>query len=358
RSRTTTIEKLFTPPGTLCEMSQQLHLPVIRDVKSIRRFRASMHGPVSLVPTMGMLHDGHLSLIRLAAQQPSSIFVSIYANPSQLTIQEGKNSYPSTIDSDLALLVALNEELRSNGSGTVQAVFAPTDQEMYPFSPPNDIQRGLGSFVNILPMTSILEGADRPSHFVGVVTVCLKLFNAVNPDKVYFGEKDYQQTVIIKRLVQDFLLDAEVVVGKTMREDDGMALSSRNVFLGTRRRAVATILVKALDAARNAYEGGEVGRDELVSLCKQVVEEEQVKQEQLLKLRRVSLEIIYFELADRESMTAIGSVDPEKGAVICGAILLLPIEILAYGEDGGRQDGNDTVRLIDSVLLEPRNGSF
>ncbi|KAL8977643.1 MAG: hypothetical protein Q9205_006597, partial [Flavoplaca limonia] len=263
---------------------------------------------------MGMLHDGHLSLIRLAAQQPSSIFVSIYANPSQLTIQEGKHSYPSTIDSDLALLVALNEELRSNGSGTVHVVFAPTDQEMYPFSPPNDIQRGLGSFVNILPMTSILEGADRPSHFVGVATVCLKLFNAVNPDKVYFGEKDYQQTVIIKRLVQDFLLDAEVVVGKTMREDDGMALSSRNVFLGTRRRAVATILVRALDVARNAYEGGEVGRDELVSLCKQVVEEEQVKQEQLLKLRRVSLEIIYFELANRESMTAIGSVDPEKGA--------------------------------------------
>ncbi|KAL8908718.1 MAG: hypothetical protein Q9171_005331 [Xanthocarpia ochracea] len=304
-----------------------------------------------------MLHNGHLSLIRLAAQQTSSVLVSIYANPSQLTMQEGKHSYPSTLDSDLALLVALNEELRSNRLGTVQAVFAPTDQEMYPFSPPDDIPRGLGSFVNILPMTSILEGADRPSHFIGVATLCLKLFNAVNPDKVYFGEKDYQQTVVIKRLVQDFLLDIEVVVGETIREADGMALSSRNVFLGTRRRTIATVLVKALNAARNAYEGGKVERDELVSLCKQVVEEEQVKQGRLLEAQRVNLEIIYFELSDQGSMTPISTVNSGRGAVICGAIQLLPLEVLAYGEDGGRQDGNDTVRLIDSVLLEPRNTS-
>ncbi|KAL8883841.1 MAG: hypothetical protein Q9215_007980 [Flavoplaca cf. flavocitrina] len=307
---------------------------------------------------MGMLHDGHLSLIRLAAQQPSSIFVSIYANPSQLTVQEGKHSYPSTLDSDLALLVALNERLRSNGSGTVRAVFAPTDQEMYPFSPPDDIPHGLGSFVNILPITSILEGAGRPSHFIGVATVCLKLFNAVNPDKVYFGEKDYQQTVLIKRLVQDFLLDIEVVIGDTIREADGMALSSRNVFLGTRRRAVATVLISALNAARNAYEGGIVERDELLSLCKQEVEEEQVKQGRLLEAQRVDLKIIYFELADQGSMTPIGTVDAGRGAVICGAIQFLPLEVLAYGEDGGRQDGNDTVRLIDSVLLETRNTSY
>ncbi|KAI4193938.1 MAG: hypothetical protein LQ346_003799 [Caloplaca aetnensis] len=307
---------------------------------------------------MGMLHEGHLSLVRLAAQQPSAILVSIYANPSQLTTEVGTHSYPSTLDSDLALLVALNESLTTNRSRTVRAIFAPTDREMYPFSSPHDIPRGLGSFVNILPMTSILEGANRSSHFIGVATVCLKLFNAVRPDKVYFGEKDYQQTVIIKRLVQDFLLDMEVVVGKTIREADGMALSSRNVFLGTRRRLVATVLVRALNAARTAYEAGEVERDELVSLGKQVAEDEQVKQGQLSKAQRVNLEMIYFELADQESMTPIRTVDPERGAVLCGAIQMLPLEVLANGEDGGRQDGNDTIRLIDSILLKPRITSY
>lgn len=338
-------------------MAQQSHLPILRDVRSIRQVRASMHGPVSLVPTMGLLHEGHLSLVRLAAEKTQSIIVSIYVNPSQLTGPDEIGSYPSTLDTDLELLVALNKQLRYRGYGTVQAVFAPTDEEMYPCSPPDDIPRGLGSFINMLPMTSVLEGADRPSHFIGVATVCLKLFNAIRPNTVYFGEKDYQQTVVIKRLVQDFLLDIEVVVGETIREADGMALSSRNVFLGTRRRAVATVLVRALYAARNGYEAGKVERSELVSLCKQVVEEEQVKQGQLLKAQRANFEVICFELADHESMTPIGTVNPERGAVICGAIRMLPLVVLAYGEDGGRLDGNDTVRLIDSIFLEPKSTS-
>ncbi|KAL8850872.1 MAG: hypothetical protein Q9221_004185 [Calogaya cf. arnoldii] len=305
-----------------------------------------------------MLHEGHLSLVRLAAEKTQSINVSIYANPAQLTGPEEVGSYPSTLDTDLEMLAALNERLRHRGSGTVQAVFAPTDQELYPCSPPDDIPRGLGSFVNVLPMTSILEGADRPSHFIGVATVCLKLFNAIKPDIVYFGEKDYQQTVIIKKLVQDFLLDIEVVVGETIREADGLALSNRNVFLGTRRRAVATVLVRALTAARDAYEAGNVDRDGLVLLCEQVVREEQVKQDGMLKAQRARFEIIYFELADRESMAAINKVNPGREAVICGAIRLLPLEILAYDGEGGRLDGSDTVRLIDSILLKPRSISY
>ncbi|KAL8644472.1 MAG: hypothetical protein Q9226_007745 [Calogaya cf. arnoldii] len=306
---------------------------------------------------MGMLHEGHLSLVRLAAEKTQSIIVSIYANPAQLTGPEEVGSYPSKLDTDLEMLAALNKHLRHRGSGTVQAVFAPTDQEMYPYSPPDDIPRGLGSFVNILPMTSILEGADRPSHFIGVATVCLKLFNAIKPDIVYFGEKDYQQTIIIKRLVQDFLLDIEVVVGETIREADGLALSSRNVFLGTRRRAVATVLVRALNAARKAYDAGNVDVDELMSLCEQVVEEEQVKQGRLLKAQSTKIKTIYFELDDPESMAAIDTLNPERGAVICGAILLLPLQVSASGENRGRYDYSDSVRLIDSVLLEPRSVS-
>ncbi|KAI4264652.1 MAG: hypothetical protein L6R42_000250 [Xanthoria sp. 1 TBL-2021] len=303
---------------------------------------------------MGMLHDGHLSLVRLAAQQTPSVLVSIYANPSQLTSDDGKQSYPSTLTADLALLEDLNEELRSSQYGAIKAVFAPTDEEMYPCSSPEDIPRGVGSFVNILPLSSVLEGADRPSHFAGVATVCLKLFNAVRPDKVYFGEKDCQQTVIVKRLVRDFLLDIEVVVGETVREVDGLALSSRNGFLGTRRRAVATVLFRALDAARNAYEAGILERNELLSLCKQVAEQEHVEQGHLLKPHRADFEVIYFELVEQESMISIGTVKSENGAVICGAVRLLPLEVLANGEEGGRQSGGDTIRLIDSILLEPR----
>ncbi|KAI4090070.1 MAG: hypothetical protein LQ339_008444 [Xanthoria mediterranea] len=306
---------------------------------------------------MGLLHEGHLSLVRLAAKSTQSIIVSIYANPSQLTGPDEIGSYPSTLDTDHELLVALNMQLRHSGCGTVRAIFAPTDKEMYPCSPPDDILRGLGSFVNILPTTSILEGADRPSHFVGVATVCLKLFNAIKPDTVCLGEKDYQQTVVIKQLVQDFLLDIEVVVGETIRDADGLALSSRNVFLGTRRRAVATVLIRALYAAQNAYEAGRVDRDELVSLCKHIAKEEQVKQALLSEAERVNVEIIYFEVADQGSMTPIGTVNHEKGAVVCGAIQLLPLEVLLDGEDGGQQDGNDTVRLIDSILLAPRSTS-
>ncbi|KAL8677491.1 MAG: hypothetical protein Q9186_006090, partial [Xanthomendoza sp. 1 TL-2023] len=318
-------------------MAQQPHIPIIRDVRTMRQVRASMRGVVSLVPTMGLLHEGHLSLVRLAAEKTQTIIVSIYANPSQLTGPKENGSYPSTLGEDYKLLAALNNELRQMGVGTVQAVFAPTDQEMYPSSPPDDIPRGLGSFVNILPTTSILEGADQSSHFIGVATICLKLFNAIEPDKVYFGEKDYQQTVIIRKLVQDFLLGMEVIVGDTFREADGLALSSRNIFLGTPRRIVATVLFRALNAARNAYEGGKVDRDELVSICKQVVEEEQVKQGLLLKAQRANLEIIYFELVDQKSMTSISTANLEMGSVICGAIRLLPLKVLAYGEDGGRR---------------------
>lgn len=336
-------------------MAQQHQLPVIRDVRSIRTFRASLQGPVALIPTMGMLHEGHLSLVRLAAHQASSLIVSIYANPSQLTAPGEHQSYPSTLESDLDQLVALNKVLQEGRVGIIKAVFAPTDEEMYPVSPRDAIPRGVGSFVNILPLTNILEGEGRPSHFIGVATVCLKLFNAVQPDKAFFGEKDFQQTVVVKRLVRDFLLDIEVVVGETVRESDGLAMSSRNVFLGTRRRAVATILIRALNAAREMYEAGETDRDNLVAGCRRVIQEESFKQERLLEGQRVEFEAMYFDLAEKEGMTPINAVNPENGAVMCGAIIMLPLEILAPGEDGGRLGGSDTVRLIDSVLLEPQN---
>ncbi|KAL8875143.1 MAG: hypothetical protein Q9198_006458 [Flavoplaca austrocitrina] len=300
---------------------------------------------------MGMLHDGHMSLVRLAAQQTPSVIVSIYANPSQLTTHGEKRSYPSTFDSDLERLIAVNDELRHNCTGVIRAIFAPVEQEMYPCSPPDSIPQGIGSFVNILPLTSVLEGRDRPSHFVGVSTICLKLFNAARPNSVFFGEKDFQQTIIIKRLVQDFLLDIKVVVGKTVREIDGLAMSSRNLFLGTRRRAVATIMVRAMQAVRDAYEQNIMDRNQLLSVGNRIMDLERVKQEQLPKGQGATFAVIYFDLADPESLESLITIDPKNGAVLCGAIQMLPLNGGRDGEDQGLRGGADSVRLIDSIIL-------
>lgn len=143
---------------------------------------------------------------------------------------------------DVVALEQVDDELRRKGQGRIKAVFAPTDKEIYPFLDSADVGNGLGGYVTISPLAGRLEGADQPTHFIGVATVCLKLLNAVKPHKAYFGEKDFQQTIIVKRLVEDFLVDVEVLVGETVREEDGLAVSSRNVFLGSRRRKVATVL--------------------------------------------------------------------------------------------------------------------
>ena len=335
-------------------MTQQSQLPIILRVDSIRTFRASLQGPIALIPTMGMLHEGHLSLVRLAAEKTPSVIVSIYANPSQLATSGEIQSYPSTLDSDLERLMALNDQLINDRRGIVKAIFAPTDQEMYPYSPPDSIPRGTGSFVNISPLSSLLEGMDRPSHFIGVATVCLKLFNAVKPDYAYFGEKDFQQTIIVKRLVNDFLLDVKIVVGKTIREDDDLALSSRNVFLGTRRRAVAVVIVRALRVAQHTYGNNELDRDKLLYTCTRVVEQEQVKQERLPKSRRATFAAIYFDLMDSDTFESISTIDPARGAVLCGAIQMFPLETPVDGEDRGLRDGQDSVRLLDSVMLAPK----
>ncbi|KAL9637040.1 MAG: hypothetical protein Q9204_002024 [Flavoplaca sp. TL-2023a] len=300
---------------------------------------------------MGMLHTGHMSLVRLAAQQTPSVIVSIYANPSQLTTHGEKQSYPSTFDSDLERLVAMNDEMRHSCTGVIRAIFAPVDEEMYPCSPPDSIPQGIGGFVNILPISSLLEGRDRPSHFVGVSTICLKLFNAARPNTVFFGEKDFQQTIVIKRLVQDFLLDIKVVVGKTIREIDGLAISSRNVFLGTRRRAVATIMVRAMQAVRDAYEQNVMDRNQLLSVGNRIMEQERVEQEQLPEDQGATFAVIYFELVDPESLESLITIDPGNGAVLCGAIQMLPLKGGGDGEDQGLRDGADSVRLIDSIIL-------
>jgi pantoate--beta-alanine ligase len=219
----------------VAETRAQLHEALGHDSSSAR----AGAGPVTLVPTMGALHAGHGRLLDVAAQRHGVLVVSIFVNPLQFAAGEDLARYPRSLDSDLALC-------RQRG---VDVVFAPPYAEMYPTgSPQVSVDPG--------PLGSILEGASRPGHFRGVLTVVTKLLGLVRPGAAVFGEKDYQQLILVSRLVDDLCLPVEVVAAPTVRADDGMALSSRNRYLDESQRRAAAALSRALMAGRAAGTAG------------------------------------------------------------------------------------------------------
>jgi len=303
---------------------------------------------------MGALHTGHTSLIRLAAADNSHVVVSIYVNPTQFGVHEDLDSYPKTWDKDCQILRDLDRDIAADGGnlGRIAAVFAPTTDTMYPSGRPGQEVDAKGSFVTITPAGEVLEGASRPTFFRGVATVCMKLFNIVTPERVYFGQKDVQQTVVIKKMVKDFCMDTKVVVGPTQREPDGLALSSRNVYLGSRRRKVATVLNKVLRVAETAYRRGRRSRDELLGPAGELGKLLLLEQKQLKPEERVLFEFDYISLADPETLEELDEVDEARGAVLSGAVKMLPVEAPQEGEDVGL-GGGPPVRLIDNIILKP-----
>ena len=205
----------------------------------LREARARMPSPVGLVPTMGYLHEGHLSLVRSARAECASVIVSIFVNPTQFGPNEDLASYPRDLPRDLDLL-------ENEG---VDLVWTPTPEVMYP--------PGYQTWVSVEEVTQPLEGGMRPGHFRGVTTIVAKLFNTVQPDKAYFGQKDAQQAVVIRQMARDLNFPLEVLVCPTVREPDGLAMSSRNSYLNPTERQAATLLHRALTAAQAAYNGGE-----------------------------------------------------------------------------------------------------
>jgi pantoate--beta-alanine ligase len=327
---------------------------VLRTVSNLRRWRRQHlldQRSVALVPTMGALHEGHLSLIRAAARDNHHVVVSIYVNPAQFGANEDLSSYPRTWDTDTAALVKLDRELADDGHnlGRISAVFAPTTDEMYPAGFPGQEPASKGSFVTITPVGELLEGKSRPTFFRGVATVCMKLFNIVQPERVYFGQKDVQQTVVIRRLVRDFMLPIEVVVGPTTRAEDGLALSSRNVYLGERRRAAAPVLYNALRAAEGAYKGGVRDRETVLGAAQRFVKDALAEQMVLAPTERVLFEVDYISIADPETMEELEVVDPAKGGILSGALKMLELEALKDAEERG----GPAVRLIDNIILQP-----
>lgn len=308
---------------------------------------------VGLVPTMGALHEGHAALVRRAAAENTDVFVTIYVNPTQFGLNEDLASYPKTWDSDLKILQDIDGELASAGQGRVSAVFAPTTKTMYPTLPPDSAIPGVGSFIEMRPLGQLLEGASRPVFFRGVATVCMKLFNIAAPDRVYFGQKDIQQTRVIRRLIKDFHLDMELRIIPTSREADGLALSSRNVYLGTRRRNVGIVLNQALRKAEAQYKAGKRLRDDILWPALDHSDQTLLEQENLDPSKRATFQLDYISLADPDTMEEIDEVDETKGAVLSGAVKMLPIEDPQTGEELGVGGGQIPVRLIDNLILDP-----
>jgi pantoate--beta-alanine ligase len=211
----------------------------VTSLSDLRNIRVTLPEPVGLVPTMGYLHAGHLSLVRQARQDCASVIVSIFVNPTQFGPAEDLSKYPRDLQNDLQLLT----------SAGVDLVWTPTPEEMYP--------DGYQTWITLDELVKPLEGAMRPGHFRGVATVVSKLFNCVQPQKAYFGQKDAQQAAVIRRMTRDLNFPIEVIICPIVRADDGLAMSSRNVYLNTEERQAATVLYRSLNAARAAYDDGE-----------------------------------------------------------------------------------------------------
>jgi len=212
---------------------------VVQTLESLRRWRATTHRSVGLVPTMGYLHEGHLALVQRARAENDLVAVSIFVNPRQFGPDEDLARYPRNNERDLALL---RDE-------SVDLVFLPTVDEMYP--------PGFTTTVDVGSLGERLEGISRPGHFKGVATVVARLLNLTRPQRAYFGQKDAQQVIVVRRMVKDLALTVQIEAVPTVREADGLALSSRNIFLSIEEREAAVALSRALFRAQESFEWGE-----------------------------------------------------------------------------------------------------
>src|SRR5687768_214372 len=237
-------------------------MQIVSSLPELRFARLSFSGRVGLVPTMGYLHEGHLSLIRRAKEECDHIVVSIFVNPTQFGPGEDLSRYPRDLDRDLNLIQPLGVDL----------VWMPTAEMMYP--------DGYQTWVEVDAMTRPLEGAMRPGHFRGVTTVVAKLFNGVQPHKAYFGQKDAQQAAVIRQMTRDLNFPVEIVVCPIIREPDGLAMSSRNVYLDPEQLQAATVLYRSLGTAKEAYESGERDAETLRQVMKDVIASEPLAQVQ------------------------------------------------------------------------------
>ena len=275
---------------------------VLHSIVEMKETRRKLRGSVGFVPTMGYLHEGHLELARRARAENRNVIVSIFVNPAQFGPKEDYAAYPRDTERDLALL-------KNEG---VNIVFMPGAEDMYP--------PRYCTWVDLEKVTERLEGAIRPGHFRGVATVVAKLFNIVEPARAYFGQKDAQQVVVIQKMVADLNMNLEVVVVPTVREPDGLAMSSRNVYLSPQERKAATVLYKSLSLAQKLWGKGERNADII-----------RKKMTALIQSEPRASRIDYVSIADAETLEELDSIDRR-------AVVSLAVKI-------GKP------RLIDNIIL-------
>jgi pantoate--beta-alanine ligase len=277
-------------------------MKVLSTIAEFKESRQKIKNSVGFVPTMGYLHEGHLTLVRRAKEENKTVVVSIFVNPTQFGPREDFARYPRDPERDLALL----EKER------VDVVFMPSVEEMYP--------ERFCSWVEVEKVTERLEGAVRPGHFRGVTTVVAKLFNIVQPTRAYFGQKDAQQAVVIKRMVADLNMNLDIVVVPTQREPDGLAMSSRNIYLSPEERQAALVLWKSLNLAQQLWLQGER-------------KAERVRQQMTALIQKEPLaKIDYVSIADPETLEEMVQIDRP-------ALVSLAVRI-------------GKTRLIDNITLE------
>jgi pantoate--beta-alanine ligase len=279
-------------------------MEVAETIEALRAWRASVSGTLGFVPTMGALHDGHLSLVRRARHECDRVAVSIFVNPAQFGPHEDLEHYPRDLPRDLDLLAVESVDL----------VFTPAKPMIYP--------DGFSTWISVERLGERWEGGSRPGHFRGVATVVLKLLNLLRPDRAYFGEKDYQQLRVVERMVLDLGVPTTIVACPTVREPDGLALSSRNAYFSPVERQAATVLWRALTACRAEYAKGERSGEALRRVVEKVIERE--------PLARLD----YVLVADPATLEPVERVG-DRGAICCLAAWI------------------GKVRLIDNLLLAP-----
>ncbi len=231
-------------------------MEVVDSIDALRAARPRLKGGVGLVPTMGALHDGHLSLVAAACDDNDSVIATIFVNPTQFAPNEDLAAYPRDLPGDLAKFEAAG----------VHLVFTPTPEMMYP--------PGFQTYVTVEQVSQGLEGAQRPGHFRGVATIVSKLFNLTQPDTAYFGQKDAQQVVVIRQMVRDLNFPLNVVICPILREADGLAMSSRNVYLTPEQRKAAPVIHRALKTAADAYKDGERNASHLIATVEAILNNE------------------------------------------------------------------------------------
>ena len=276
----------------------------IADVQTRRQAWDSDGAKVAFVPTIGALHQGHLSLVKQARNLADRVIVSIFVNPAQFAPGEDLSKYPRTLSADLELLAREN----------VEAVFLPSDATMYP--------DGFQTYVHGKGMALQLEGSSRKHHFEGVLTVVLKLFNLVQPHVAIFGKKDYQQWRLIEQMVADLNLPIKIMGGETLRESDGLAMSSRNRYLSEGERQLAPFIYQGLLAAMAGFAAGERSPEVLIANCRNVIEQHQ------------DFVVDYIELRQRRDLLPCGTSVAEEASVMLVAARL------------------GTTRLIDNMEMD------